>query len=81
MHLGSTWTSQKPIAVLNTNGFYDALLVLLETMMKGFFKGSYQMLLVSDDIEDLLNQMKKLCSAYNRKVDYYRNDLRIKNNT
>jgi hypothetical protein len=36
------------------------------------------MLLVSDDIEDLLNQMKKLC-AYNRKeVDYYRNDLRIK---
>jgi hypothetical protein len=38
---------------------------------------NYQMLLVSDDIEDLLNQ-KKLCSAYNRKVDYYRNDLRIK---
>jgi predicted Rossmann-fold nucleotide-binding protein len=36
-HLGSTWTSQKPIAVLNTNGFYDALLVLLETMMKKLF--------------------------------------------
>jgi predicted Rossmann-fold nucleotide-binding protein len=35
-----TWaqrTSQKPIAVLNTNGFYDALLVLLETMMKKGF--------------------------------------------
>jgi predicted Rossmann-fold nucleotide-binding protein len=32
---------KKPIAVLNTNGFYDALIVLLETMMKkGFFKGS-----------------------------------------
>jgi predicted Rossmann-fold nucleotide-binding protein len=52
--LGSTWTSQKPIAVLNTNGFYDALLVLLETMMKkGFLEVNYQMLLVSD-IEDLL---------------------------
>jgi predicted Rossmann-fold nucleotide-binding protein len=50
----------KPIAVLNTNGFYDALIVLLETMMKkGFLKEvNYQMLLVSDDIEDLLNQMK-----------------------
>jgi predicted Rossmann-fold nucleotide-binding protein len=55
----STWTSQKPIAVLNTNGFYDALIVLLETMVKkGFLKEvNYQMLLVSDD-EDLLNQMK-----------------------
>jgi predicted Rossmann-fold nucleotide-binding protein len=56
-----TWarTSQK-IAVLNTNGFYDALIVLLETMVKkGFLKEvNYQMLLVSDDIEDLLNQMK-----------------------
>jgi predicted Rossmann-fold nucleotide-binding protein len=27
-YLGSTWTSQKPIAVLNSNGFYDALIVL-----------------------------------------------------
>jgi predicted Rossmann-fold nucleotide-binding protein len=51
-------TSQKPIAVLNTNGFYDALLVLLETMKERLLKEvNYQMLLVSDD-EDLLNQMK-----------------------
>jgi predicted Rossmann-fold nucleotide-binding protein len=28
---------KKPIAVLNTNGFYDALIVLLETMMKKGF--------------------------------------------
>jgi uncharacterized protein (TIGR00730 family) len=59
-----TWAQlglhKKPIAVLNTNGFYDALIVLLETMVKkGFLKEvNYQMLLVSDDIEDLLNQMK-----------------------
>jgi predicted Rossmann-fold nucleotide-binding protein len=58
--LGLNLDFTKPIAVLNTNGFYDALLVLLETMVKkGFLKEvNYQMLLVSDDIEDLLNQMK-----------------------
>jgi predicted Rossmann-fold nucleotide-binding protein len=37
-----TWAQldfTKPIAVLNSNGFYDALIVLLETMVKkGFFK-------------------------------------------
>jgi predicted Rossmann-fold nucleotide-binding protein len=58
--LGLNLDFTKPIAVLNTNGFYDALIVLLETMVKkGFLKEvNYQMLLVSDDIEDLLNQMK-----------------------
>jgi predicted Rossmann-fold nucleotide-binding protein len=45
-----TWAQlglhKKPIAVLNSNGFYDALIVLLETMMKkGFLKEvNYQML-------------------------------------
>jgi hypothetical protein len=34
--LGSTWTSQKN-QLMNTNGFYDALPVLLETMMKKGF--------------------------------------------
>jgi hypothetical protein len=37
-----TWAQlglQKPIAVLNSNGFY-CLIVLLETMVKGFFEGS-----------------------------------------
>jgi predicted Rossmann-fold nucleotide-binding protein len=57
--LGLNLDFKKPIAVLNSNGFYDALIVLLETMVKkGFLKEvNYQMLLV-DDIEDLLNQMK-----------------------
>jgi predicted Rossmann-fold nucleotide-binding protein len=35
-----TWLNldfTKPIAVLNTNGFYDALIVLLETMVKKGF--------------------------------------------
>jgi predicted Rossmann-fold nucleotide-binding protein len=38
-YLGST-DFKKPIAVLNSNGFYDALIVLLETMVKRIFEGS-----------------------------------------
>lgn len=59
-----TWAQlglhKKPIAILNINGFYDSLLELLQTMSKkGLLKESNQkMLLVSDDIEDLLNQME-----------------------
>jgi uncharacterized protein (TIGR00730 family) len=59
-----TWAQlglhKKPIAILNTNGFYDALIELLKGMVeKGLLKGANQeMLLVSDSIDDLLNQMK-----------------------
>ncbi|KAF2517030.1 LOG family protein [Flavobacterium foetidum] len=59
-----TWAQlglhKKPIAILNVNGFYDALIDLLETMTeKGLLKEVNQkMLLVSNDIEDLLEQMK-----------------------
>lgn len=59
-----TWAQlglhKKPIAILNISGFYDSLLELLETMTeKGFLKEvNKNMLLVSDDIDDLLEQMK-----------------------
>jgi len=59
-----TWAQlglhKKPIAILNTNGFYDALIELLKGMVeKGLLKEANQeMLLVSDSIDDLLNQMK-----------------------
>lgn len=59
-----TWAQlglhKKPIAILNINGFYDALITLLETMtQKGLLKEINQkMLLVSDNIDDLLLQMK-----------------------
>lgn len=59
-----TWAQlglhKKPIAILNINGFYDELLSLTQVMVnKGFLKETNrQMLLVSDDIVDLLNQMK-----------------------
>jgi hypothetical protein len=38
--LGSTWTSQKTNAVLNTNGFYDALPFYLRQWWRKAFKGS-----------------------------------------
>ena len=59
-----TWAQlglhKKPIAVLNTNGFYDALILLVQTMVdNGFLKIENQrMILISDSIEDLLQQMK-----------------------
>jgi uncharacterized protein (TIGR00730 family) len=59
-----TWAQlglhKKPIAILNINGFYDELISLLQTMVtKGFLKEVNQkMLLISDNIEDLLEQMK-----------------------
>ncbi|OFY92449.1 MAG: Rossman fold protein, TIGR00730 family [Bacteroidetes bacterium RIFCSPLOWO2_12_FULL_31_6] len=58
-----TWAQlglhEKPIAILNIDGFYDSLLSLIQTMVdKGFLKESNQkMLLTSDNIDNLLNQM------------------------
>jgi len=59
-----TWAQlglhKKPIAILNINGFYDALIELTKVMVeKGLLKDvNQQMLLVSDNIDDLLDQMK-----------------------
>jgi len=59
-----TWAQlglhKKPIALLNTEGFFDSLKTLLQTMVdKGFLKkANHQMLLVSKDVNDLLVQMK-----------------------
>lgn len=50
----------KPIGLLNTNGFYDHLLSLIESMVKNGFlsKENAQLLLVSDSIEVLLEKMQ-----------------------
>jgi uncharacterized protein (TIGR00730 family) len=58
-----TWAQlglhKKPIALLNTNGYYDSLIAMIQTMVdRGFLKELNQkMLIVSEDIEDLLIQM------------------------
>ena len=60
-----TWAQlglhRKPVALLNVDGFYDALLALVDTMVdRGFLrKENREMLLVSDNIEDLLDKMRK----------------------
>lgn len=59
-----TWAQlglhQKPIAILNIDGYYDALILLVQTMVdKGFLKDvNQQMLLISDNIDELLDKME-----------------------
>ncbi|MCK0147740.1 TIGR00730 family Rossman fold protein [Arenibacter sp. F26102] len=59
-----TWAQlglhQKPIGLLNVNGFYDELLAMLRTMVrKGFLKQEYyDMLLIDNSIDGLLDKMK-----------------------
>jgi len=58
-----TWAQlglhKKPIAILNIDGFYDDLLCLVQNMVdKGFLKEvNQQMIIVSDNIDELLNKM------------------------
>ncbi len=58
-----TWAQlglhKKPVALLNINGFYDELLSLIRAMVnKGFLKQpNLEMLIVSDNIDQLLNKM------------------------
>ena len=59
-----TWAQlglhQKPIGLLNTNGFYDDLIHLIKNMVdKGFLKSvNQEMLIVSNSIDGLLDKMK-----------------------
>ncbi len=59
-----TWAQlglhQKPVAILNTGGYYDSLFDLIQTMVdKGFVKTAYQqMIIVSDNIDELLEKMQ-----------------------
>jgi len=59
-----TWSQlglhQKPIGLLNINGFYDALLALLEQMVrKGFLRmENYELLIVDQSPSKLLERMR-----------------------
>ena len=57
---GQLGLHKKPIAILNVDGYYDALIVFIQTMTdKGLLKEvNQQMLLVSDTIDDLLDKME-----------------------
>lgn len=58
-----TWAQlglhQKPVGILNTNGFYNELLAMLKKMVaQGFLKqANYDMILVEEDIDMLLRRM------------------------
>lgn len=59
-----TWAQlslhHKPVAILNVNGYYDALLQFIKTMHRdGFLREEYlDLLLVSDNVDDILDQIK-----------------------
>lgn len=57
---GQLGLHKKPIAILNIDGYFDALIVFTQTMVdKGLLKEvNQQMLLVSDSIDDLLDKME-----------------------
>ena len=57
--LGQLGIEQKPVGILNTNGFFDPLIQQLEVMVtEGYLKQSNkEMLMVSDSIDDLISQM------------------------
>jgi len=59
-----TWSQlglhQKPIGLLNSNGFYNNLITMLEKMtVKGFLKiENLNILIIDNDIDSLLKKMK-----------------------
>lgn len=56
---GQLGLHKKPIAIFNINGYYDSLNMLTQKMVdNGFLKQiNKDMLLISDNVEDLLNKM------------------------
>jgi len=61
---GQLGLHRKPVGLLNINGFYDSLKILAQTMVeKGFLReANRKMLLISDEIENLLDQMENYIS-------------------
>lgn len=57
--LGQLGIEQKPVGILNTNGFFDPLIQQLKVMVtEGYLKQSNkEMLMVSNSIDDLISQM------------------------
>ena len=57
---GQLGLHQKPVAILNINGFYNGLITLIDNMVtQGFLKQfNRDMLLVDDNIEKLLIKME-----------------------
>jgi uncharacterized protein (TIGR00730 family) len=61
---------QKPVGLLNLNGFYDHLLKQLDVMVEeGFLKVENRNLLIeSDNIEDLMEKMSNFKPSFHEKL-------------
>jgi hypothetical protein len=57
---GQLGLHKKPIAILNIDGFYNPLIILVQAMVdKGFLKEvNQQMLLISNNVDELLDKME-----------------------
>ena len=80
---GQLGLHQKPVGLLNTNGYFSHILNAIESMVnEGFLKESNRdMVLVSEDIEDLLTQMNSYQAPVAPKWIFDREDqLMPKNN-
>ena len=68
--LGQLGIENKPVGILNTNGFFDHTLKQLDVMVaEGFLKATNrEMLLVSTSVEELLDMMKKYTAPKVSKV-------------
>ena len=57
--LGQLGIEQKPVGILNTNGFYNHLIKQLDVMVtEGYLKQSNKdMLLISESVDDLISKM------------------------
>ena len=56
---GQLGLHNKPVGLLNVNGYYDALKALCDNMVQEGFLNEYvnAMLLISESVDDLLEQM------------------------
>ena len=59
MTLGQLGIENKPVGILNTNGYFDHILKQLDVMVKeGFLKSSNRnMIIVSNSVEELIFKM------------------------
>lgn len=68
--LGQLGIENKPVGILNTNGFFNHTLLQLDVMVKeGFLKQTNRdMLLVSQDIGELMHKMNKYMAPTMSKI-------------
>lgn len=67
--LGQLSQHKKPVALLNTDGYYNPLIVMIENMIEnGFLKNEYREIFVVDrDVESLIAKIENYIAPSNEK--------------